>query len=169
MKINLNIYITRSNEFIRKISHNSLSPELFTSKIYGTVWNITVKNMQNPRQCIFNPPQEILHEKTKLKSSIYIRKVKRSLCFTDFLFCTILRDRLERKREKERKIKRKEKNCTEEDAGTVCKYRNVSFLVSTFRLPASSRPDGLSLSSCIPVTIIIRWGCQKGKKRGKGG
>lgn len=100
---------------------------------------------------------------------MYIRKVKRSLCFTDFLFCTILRDRLERKREKERKIKRKEKNCTEEDAGTVCKYRNVSFLVSTFRLPASSRPDGLSLSSCIPVTIIIRWGCQKGKKRGKGG
>lgn len=45
------------------------------------------------------------NDRTKLKSSIYIRKVKQSLCFTDFLFCTVLRDirGRERKRQRERK------------------------------------------------------------------
>lgn len=79
-------------------------------------------------------------------------------------FSAILEDAKEK--EKEKKIKKKEKNCTEEDAGTVCKYRNVSFLVCTFRLPASSRPDGLSLSSCNDNNSME---CQEGKKRGKKG
>lgn len=94
--------------------------------------------------------------------------MKQSLCFIDLLFCTVLRDIRGYERKKgEREKEKKEKNCTEEDAGTVCKCWNVSFFVFTFQLPVSSRPDGLSLSPCISVTMIIRWGARKGKREEK--